>query len=134
MNMGRLSSAVLLLLFAFACDSSGEDAGITGRFSGVIPYTAEQSAMQPVLTLLLVETGGVVSGNGTQVNPGGMFTFAVSGTVAGGDFFLQWVPIAGNIIEENYEGRVNSSGLSGVFRRTAGGMMLTVENTVLERE
>jgi len=143
--MRQLSSAVLLLLFAFACDSSSEDAGITGRFSGLIPFTAEQAtSQQQVLTLVLTETDGVVSGNGTlsitrENGDVSMFNFTVSGTVAESNFFLRWIP-AGDF-EDTYEGRVDrETNLSGVFRRDTQQVtrgvrgVLTVENVVLQRE
>ena len=144
--MRRLSSAVLLLLFAFACDSSSsEDEGITGRFSGLIPPLVSRifTLDEHVLTLVLTETGGVVGGVGTIAHPDSVgsannLSFTVSGTVTESNFSLGWKPFEGVGIfsEATYEGRLDpAANLSGFFRLDLGiDEDITVDNLVLRRE
>ena len=136
-----LSSAVLLLLFAFACDSSGEDAGITGRFTGPVPRLLFLEGLPPSeLSLVLTEAAGIVSGNGTlsitrRNGDVSVFDFTVSGTLASPNFFLRWVAIPNDPVEDTFEGRIDSAtNLVGVLRRIYQRENITVENTVLQRE
>lgn len=130
----------LFLLLLISCDSvDPEEPGITGRFSGPIPFTNQRLGQQ-VLSLVLTETGEIVSGNDVVSGSGILvltlddreikYNFAVTGTVASSDFFLRWeYSITG--IEDTFEGRIDSAtNLSGVFRRGD----LTAENVVLQRQ